>query len=219
MTQPGLGFLIHDVARLLREDFSLRARALKLTQARWRALVLLAKMEGCTQIALARALNIQPITLGRAIDRLEADGLVERRADPRDRRAVALHLTAHSRGIVSKLFALGRGTQERALRGLDAREREQLFALLDRVKRNLSDPAPAGRRGRQAAEISSTTSGSGRSGVAASTNTAQSSSAIRSAISTSSCCAVSNATPGGGSARKAATTAHPAPSSLRSGLP
>lgn len=152
MTQPGLGFLIHDVARLLREDFAQRARALKLTQARWRTLVILAKMEGCTQIALARALNVQPITLGRAIDRLEADGLVERRADPRDRRAVALHLTAHSRATVSKLFALGRGTQERALRGLDVQERERLFALLEHVKRNLSEPAPAGRRGRQCTE-------------------------------------------------------------------
>lgn len=152
MTQPGLGFLIYDVARLLREDFGWRARAVKLTQARWRTLVHLAKMEGCTQIALARALNVQPITLGRAIDRLEADGLVERRADPRDRRAVALYLTAHSRATVSRLFALGRGTQERALRGLEAQEREQLFALLERIKRNLSEPTPAGRRGRHAGE-------------------------------------------------------------------
>lgn len=152
MTQSGLGFLIHDVARLVREDFSLRAGTMKLTQARWRTLVLLAKMEGCTQIALARVLNVQPITLGRAIDRLEADGLVERRADPRDRRAVALHLTAHSRAIVSKLFALGRGTQERALRGLDARERGQLLALLERIKRNLTEPAPTSRRVRRPAE-------------------------------------------------------------------
>lgn len=148
MSHLGLGFLIHDVARLLREDFGLRARKLRLTQARWRTLLVLSKMEGCSQIALARALNVQPITLGRTIDWLEAAGLVERRADPRDRRAVELHLTAPSKATVARLLALGRSTSERALRGLDAREREQLFALLERVKRNLSEP-PAARSRRE----------------------------------------------------------------------
>lgn len=142
MSHPLLGFLIHDVARLLREDFAGRARELGLTQARWRTLVLLSKMEGCSQIALARALNVRAITLGRSIDRLVAAGIVERRAAPRDRRAVELHLTAQSKSTVARLLTLGRGTAERALRGLDPGERAQLQTLLERVKRNLGDAAP-----------------------------------------------------------------------------
>lgn len=152
MSQPTIGFLIHDVARLLREDFAGRACELRLTQARWRTLMVLAKMEGCSQVTLARALNVRAITLGRSIDRLEAAGLVERRADPRDRRAVELHLTAPSKSTVARLLTLGRGTSERALRGLEPEEREQLLALLERVKRNLSEPVPRARNRRESPE-------------------------------------------------------------------
>lgn len=152
MSQPLLGFLIHDVARLLREEFAGRAHELGLTQARWRTLVLLSKMEGCSQITLARALNVRAITLGRSIDRLVAAGIVERRADPRDRRAVELHLTAQSKPTVARLLSLGHGTAERALRGLDPGERTQLRTLLERVKRNLSEPAPQAQRRRPAQE-------------------------------------------------------------------
>lgn len=143
MTQPRLGFLIHDIARLLREDFTQRAQSLHLTQAQSRVLLLLSVMEGCSQTALAQALNVRPITLGRVIDRLEAAGLVERRAHPGDRRALELHLSPRSKATMSRLFALARGTAERALHGLGTAEREQLFTLLEHVKRNLSEQAHA----------------------------------------------------------------------------
>src|SRR5215207_31713 len=93
--EPTLGFLVHDVARLLRKRLEQRARAagIGLTRAQWQALANIARCEGINQAGLAAILDVEPITLGRLLDRMEASGLVERRHDPRDRRQRNLFLT------------------------------------------------------------------------------------------------------------------------------
>src|SRR5687767_13222468 len=101
MTAPlfnerSLGFLVADVARLLRRSMDRRLQALGLTQAQWRAIIHLSRNEGMTQATLAESLEIQPITLTRLIDRMESAGWVERRMHPLDRRAVQLYLTSQS---------------------------------------------------------------------------------------------------------------------------
>ena len=80
------GFLLHDVSRLLRTSFDRHARTIGLTRAQWRVLAHLSRNEGIKQVGLADILEIQPITLARLLDRLGADGWVERRPDPSDRR-------------------------------------------------------------------------------------------------------------------------------------
>src|SRR5436190_23691376 len=94
-TTPPLGFLLHDAARLMRKRFEQRARAagLGLSRAHWQILALLKRNEGIQQGALADLMDIEPITLVRQIDRCQAAGLVERRPDPKDRRAWRLFLT------------------------------------------------------------------------------------------------------------------------------
>ena len=89
--RDGLGFLLADVSRLMRREFAQRmgGRLSSLTFAQARALVHLSRSEGLRQIELANLLEVQPITLARLIDQLDARGLVERRADPDDRRARA----------------------------------------------------------------------------------------------------------------------------------
>src|SRR3954447_25460282 len=82
-----LGFLLHDVARLLRTRFDQRARVLGLSRAQWSVLAHLSRNEGIRQNALADILEVEPITLARLLDRLEESGMVERRVDPNDRRA------------------------------------------------------------------------------------------------------------------------------------
>lgn len=138
--QPNFGFLITDIARGLRADFGARARAreLGLTEAQWRALAHLARMEGCRQAELAERLDVRPITLARLVDRLESAGLVERRPRPGDRRAVQLVLTAKARPIVRRMWALGAETRERAFSGLGVRERRALLGALERVRENLA---------------------------------------------------------------------------------
>src|SRR5436190_20361761 len=100
-----LGFLLHDVARLLRTRFDQRARALGLTRAQWSVLAHLSRQEGLNQSALADVLEVEPITLARLLDRLEAARLVERRPDPADRRARLLYLTAPARPLLDDMRA------------------------------------------------------------------------------------------------------------------
>jgi MarR family transcriptional regulator for hemolysin len=85
---------------------------------------------------------VRPITLGRQLDRLAALGLIDRRDDPRDRRAIRLYFTPRLRAKVEQLQSIAEVTYERALAGLTAGDRETLMGLLARVRANLAD-APA----------------------------------------------------------------------------
>jgi DNA-binding MarR family transcriptional regulator len=139
-----IGFLLHDAARLMRRDFERRARVVGLTRAQWQTLFHLARAEGSNQATLAELLEVEPITLARVIDKLEANGLVERRSDPRDRRAYLLFLGETAHPLMEQLRTLGAETRETALAGLDEEERTQLMNLLTRIRANLSSRDAAG---------------------------------------------------------------------------
>ncbi len=150
-----IGFLINDVARLLRRNFDRRVRPLDLSQAQWQALAYLSRQEGVNQITLAESLEIQPITLARLIDRLQEAGWVERRPDPADRRAFKLYLTPMAQPLLSQMWSIAMETREDALSGLSVAARSDLIATLRTVKSNLlaaehdtaiSGPAPRGRQ-------------------------------------------------------------------------
>jgi MarR family transcriptional regulator for hemolysin len=137
------GFLLAEVSRLIRREFNRRAEELDLTQAQWRALAHLSHQEGLKQAALAERLEVQPITLGRQIDRLEAAGWVVRRPDPDDRRCVRLFLTPKAKPLIERIWALAREIREEALAGLDAPAREHLLNTLCAVRANLLKNARA----------------------------------------------------------------------------
>src|SRR5205085_1237769 len=80
--EPNLLILLNDVARLIRTQADRRARAHGMTRAQWMILVRLRRCGGMTQRELAEILEVEPITVGRLVDRLAARQLVERRADP-----------------------------------------------------------------------------------------------------------------------------------------
>ncbi|MGD2129160.1 MAG: MarR family transcriptional regulator [Lysobacterales bacterium] len=133
-----LGFLIYDISRLMRSSIMERLGDLGLTEAQWRAIAHLTRMEGCRQTDLAQSLEIRPITLGRVVDRLEASGFVERRQHPTDRRAVTLHLTPSAGPLVNRLRELGQELREYALQGIDVADRQHLNRMLVRMRDNLS---------------------------------------------------------------------------------
>src|SRR5881628_716281 len=70
--------VLHDVARLVRTRFDQRARARGMTRAQWVILKRLSRQPGMSQNELAGICEVEPISIGRLIDRLEARGLVER---------------------------------------------------------------------------------------------------------------------------------------------
>ncbi len=132
-----IGFLVNDVARLLRRNFNRRAQHLGLTQAQWHALVFLARNEGCNQVALADMLEVQPITLGRLLDRLQAAAFIERRPDPTDRRAFRLYLTEKAQPVIAQIWEIGAETREDALAGLPRETRKMLAGALETLRTNL----------------------------------------------------------------------------------
>jgi MarR family transcriptional regulator, transcriptional regulator for hemolysin len=133
-----LGVLISDVARLLRRSFDRRLESLGLTQAQWRALVNIARTEGLSQTALAECLEIQPITVGRLIDRMESAGWVERRSHPADRRAVQLYLTPKSQPIIEEIHSRANDMMAECVMGMSSASQKQLFEQLQRIKQNLA---------------------------------------------------------------------------------
>ncbi|AJP71939.1 MarR family winged helix-turn-helix transcriptional regulator [Sphingomonas hengshuiensis] len=133
-----LGFLISDVARLMRRRFDERARNSGSSVTQWRTLKVVARNEGINQGKLAELLEIEPITACRMIDRLEEGGFVERRRDPADRRAWRIHLTDKAGPVLDAFHLLAADMFEEALQGLNQQQREELSASLSVVRSNLS---------------------------------------------------------------------------------
>jgi len=132
-----IGFLMHDVSRLIRQRFDARSRKLGVTRPQWRALLNLAHDPGMTQAELAERIEVERITACRMVDRLAEAGFVERRADPADRRVWRLHLLPPARAIVDKLATIGSAIEAEALSHIGDEEARQLTASLTRIRDGL----------------------------------------------------------------------------------
>jgi len=142
--------LVRDISKLLTRNFDARVREFGLTHAQWQALAALARCEGIKQVQLAELLQIQPISLARLIDRMEAAAWVERRPDPKDRRAVRLYLTPRVQPILEQMKTAALAAREDAFTDFGESEREQIYETLQRLRDNLAraesgDGASAGR--------------------------------------------------------------------------
>ena len=132
-----LAFSINDVARLLRTYADHEAAQFGMNRAKWAVLARLERFEGLKQAELADMLDLQPISLTRLLDSLCDSGLIERRADPDDRRAKRLFLTTAARPLLDRLSELGEDLMETALAGLDGDQQKTLLAGLSTIKENL----------------------------------------------------------------------------------
>ena len=140
---PTLGFLLHEVARLLRRRFEQNARDSGLTRSQWQVLAYLANNEGINQSGLADLLEIEPITLCRIVDRLQTLRLIERHPDPSDRRVWLLHLTPAAHPKLSLLRRFGEVTRGEALAEIPEADTERLLKILQALKANLTDACDA----------------------------------------------------------------------------
>src|SRR5215469_12817123 len=148
------GFMLNDVARLLRASADHKAAQFGITRARWVVLVRLERSEGLNQTELAEMLDLQPITLTRLLDKLSDSGLIERRPDPDDRRAKRLFLTPAAWPLLKRLAELGEETMSSTLAGIERESVEHMVAQLAVAKENLrrliqdrhAGPVAGGRR-------------------------------------------------------------------------
>ncbi|MBV8156248.1 MAG: MarR family transcriptional regulator [Dyella sp.] len=131
------GYLLSDVTLLFRKHFDRRAVKFGLTRAQWRATKMLYYREGLRQTELAEQLEMEPIAVGRVIDRLQAAGFVERRPDPKDRRAWRLYVTDQARGVIADMEEIALGLRKDATRGITVPELQQALDVLNRMKDNL----------------------------------------------------------------------------------
>ncbi len=141
MTQDSLAFLLKDTSRLLRRRFDAKARSLGVSRAQWQVLFALSRNEGTNQTGLADYLEVETITLCRMVDRLEEAALVERRADPADRRAWRLHLTPTAHPLLEQLREIGDEVVEEAQAGVDPADLAAAMTALTVMRANLSSRA------------------------------------------------------------------------------
>lgn len=131
-------FEVAETARLIRREANKRAAVLGATRAQWRVLARLHRAgDAVRQVELAEALDVEPITLCRMIDRLEEAGLVERRRDGADRRAWRIHLTEAAAPVIAKLEAMGVGFNADILAGINEMDRELARRVLARIRHNI----------------------------------------------------------------------------------
>jgi len=133
-----------ESSRLLRNYIDQRAKGRGTTRAQWIVLFRLRQQEGLSQVDLAEVLELQPISLVRLLDRLVDHGLLERRPDPRDRRANRLFLTGAGRQLVDDLDGLRDSIATDVLRGMPATKVETSLEALrdikDRIKSFSDNP-------------------------------------------------------------------------------
>jgi DNA-binding MarR family transcriptional regulator len=132
-----IGFLIADVARLMRSCFDRRVRRIGLTRAQWLVLSRLHRHPGLSQSELAEMLEVERATAGRMIDRMERRNWLVRRPDPADRRINRLYLTAEAEAVQAEMGRIAEQLLDDAMASLEEGEREALTDMMERVKAQL----------------------------------------------------------------------------------
>lgn len=133
-----IGIRLTVLARHLRNRFDRLVANLGVTRSQWSMIVVVARHPGATQRSIAEALEMSEASAGRLIDRLCADGLLERQERFDDRRARAVYLTKAAEPLIAKLGEIARGGEENIFKGFAPEELEQLQAYLDRIYKNVA---------------------------------------------------------------------------------
>ena len=145
------GFLLKDVSRRYVLRFEQHAAEMSLTLVQCRALIRLEKNEGVSQARLAELIDVEPMAMVRILDRMEADGVLERRPDPDDRRARRLYLTAKAKPLLEEIWRLADADAGRDLRRHRARRARGLHRRARAARRQSARP-----RRRRAAPVGAT---------------------------------------------------------------
>lgn len=138
--KPSIALRLGMIVRQLRRDFDREVGSLGITGAQATVLAVVVGNPGLTQQSIAEKLELTAASAGRLIDRMVADGLVERRSKPDDRRAHCIHPAAQAGPLLAALSGMRAKHEERLLAGMTDAERGELVRLLDQISRNLQPP-------------------------------------------------------------------------------
>jgi MarR family transcriptional regulator for hemolysin len=135
--KKALAMKLTVIARQLWLDFDQDAEKIGLTRAKWSVVAEANRDPGATQRMIATRLQVTDVTAGRLIDRLCAEGLLERHENPDDRRAYRVYPTAPAQPMLAKLHELADEHAREAFAGFTGDELVQLDALLNALARNI----------------------------------------------------------------------------------
>lgn len=133
-----IGLRINVLARLMRARFDRKVASLGVTRSQWQMIVVVARKPGVTQKTIADALEISEASAGRLIDRLCAEGMLERRERDDDRRARAVYITPRSEPLLTKLAEIARDGEDEVFAGFSEDELASLENYLDRLYGNVT---------------------------------------------------------------------------------
>lgn len=137
LPQESFGGILHETARLWRTELDRRLRPLGLSQAKWRMLMHISCSEDCTQAEIAARLGVEAPTVVGLLDRLTADGLVERRESSHDRRSKTVHLRESGRCLMRPITEMAEGLSRELLTNLSAEEVAATTAALKKIRDRL----------------------------------------------------------------------------------
>ncbi len=137
-TRAPMGYLIHEVARLMKRRFEDEARLHDITLPQWRTLSQIALTEGVTQAQLAANIDVDPMTMSGILNRLEKRGLIDRFPDPADSRAKLARLTAEGEALFETARTVGFAMYEAALQGVSKADQDLVVAALSKMRDNLT---------------------------------------------------------------------------------
>ncbi len=132
-----LPYLLNRAGARIATAFSEEVRPLGASLQTWRVLAALHERDGRRMGDLSETTSIEVSTLTRLVDNMESKGLVSRRRDATDARAVTLHATLAGRRLTRRLLPIAERYEAVSLRGFEAREAEALKAALRRLYANM----------------------------------------------------------------------------------
>lgn len=136
-SQDQLGQLLHLVAKSWRQELDRRLKPLRLTRAKWLALILISRNAGVSQRVLAEKMEVGEPAIVALIDRLEKDEFIVRKPVPSDRRARSLTLTAPGKRLISKIEAVVEALRAELLTGFSAAELKTTSEVIAQIKERI----------------------------------------------------------------------------------
>jgi MarR family transcriptional regulator, transcriptional regulator for hemolysin len=128
---------LHLAAHGWRTALDRRLRPLGYSRSRWMVLLHISRTDAISHRELAERMGIEAPTLVRLIDRMEAEGLIERRASEIDRRVKHLHLLPAGRKEVERIRACAAGLRKEILSGMGKAEIKNMVDTLEKVRARL----------------------------------------------------------------------------------
>ena len=131
----GLRFTV--LARQMRSNFDRMVAGMNVTRSQWSMIAVVARHPGSTQRVIAEALDMSEASAGRLIDRLCADGLLERRNRKDDRRARAVYLTDAAKPLLNRISEIAGQFENQMFKDFTDEELDRLVEFLERIHRNV----------------------------------------------------------------------------------